>query len=268
MADTWKPPQYAHNSDVDQDESNESDSERSPEPDTKPVVDPWNDPEDDDDDDDDDSPRKAPTSSPDYLGTEKPRENKKRGASAAWDALGDEDGDTTDDDIPPGVSVGGMETKNASGGIKHEPSIDVPDASRNGHSESKEPLRKRQRLSQERDVKPETNLTTIFKSAASGASPRPAIETHVQPLPPPTYVPPGPPPPGATRNPMDRYPPHVPVPGLVMKSFFGITPRDEFVRIIGEWLLQVCRGQRGIEVGRLFFFRFSVMTELIGPAAD
>lgn len=47
---------------------------------------------------------------------------------------------------------------------------------------------------------------------------------------------------------MDRYPPHVPMPGLLMKSFFGITPRDEFVRIIGEWLLQVCRGQRGIEV--------------------
>jgi hypothetical protein len=253
MADTYAAPQYAHNSDVEQDASDESDYEHSPEPDMKPVVDPWNDPEDDDDEDDEDeSPQKRATSSPDYLGTEKPQESKKRGASAAWDALGDDDGDTTDDDIPPGVSVGGRETKSSSA-VKREPSNDIPDARRNGHIESEEPLRKRQRTSQDpTDVKPEPSATTIFKSA-TGASPRPPAETHAQQLPPQTYVPPGPHHPG-TRNPMDRYPPHVPMPGLLMKSFFGITPRDEFVRIIGEWLLQVCRGQRGIEVRWSFLF--------------
>jgi hypothetical protein len=39
------------------------------------------------------------------------------------------------------------------------------------------------------------------------------------------------------------------MPGLLMKSFFGITPRDEISQVIGQWLLHVCRGLQNVEVG-------------------
>lgn len=245
MADNLDAPQYAPNSDVEdpQDPSSESDDERSPHPDVKPVVDPWN-----DDESDSDSPARKASSSPDYLGAANP-EAKRATSTAAWDALGEE-GDTTDDDLPPGISVGGRETK---GSVKREVSAGGEDG-RNGHHAADEPARKRQRTTEPNAAEP--GATSIFKSAPA-PSPRPV--THDAPsAQPPTYT--APPPPPTARNPMDRYPPHVPMPGLVMKSFFGITPRDEFVRIIGEWLLQVCRGQRGIEVGSLWF--------VVGSGAD
>ena len=42
--------------------------------------------------------------------------------------------------------------------------------------------------------------------------------------------------------------PHHPMPGLLMKSFFGITPRDEISQVVGQWLLEVCRGLQNVEV--------------------
>ncbi len=42
--------------------------------------------------------------------------------------------------------------------------------------------------------------------------------------------------------------PHHPLPGLRMKSFFGIQPVDEISDVIGKWLLQVCYGLSNVEV--------------------
>jgi len=42
--------------------------------------------------------------------------------------------------------------------------------------------------------------------------------------------------------------PHHPMPGLLMKSFFGITPRDEISQVVGQWLLEVCRGLQNVEI--------------------
>lgn len=39
---------------------------------------------------------------------------------------------------------------------------------------------------------------------------------------------------------MNGAPAHHPYPGLIMPSFFGIAPMDEFARMIGTWLVEIC----------------------------
>lgn len=261
MSDPWKSPKYAPNSDAEeavQEDSDSTDYEGSPPPAPKEVVDPWNDPEDDDEDDDD-SPRREP--SPDYLGADRSSDSKKRSASAAWDALNDDDDDETDDDIPPGVSVGGRETKDSNGVVSH-PSTIVPkeeasDPNRNNHHhDSEEPERKRQRLS-EADGSGDQTRNEIIKTEQETHH-RPTthpstLEQAMYPMhAPPQSRPTAPPGNPGSRGQHARHPAHHPMPGLMMPSFFGITPRDEFVRIIGEWLLRVCHGCQGkIEVSVL-----------------
>lgn len=266
MSELWKSPKYAPNSDVEPDMGADSEDDSSPYgtpgPEPQPDADPWNDP-DDDDDDDDDEVAQLKELSPDYLGTEKTHENRKQGSSAAWDALGDDDDDDdeTDDDIPVGISVGGRETKKTVGnGV--EPSPVGPDGNGTNHDDNgqgedpEETSRKRQHESEDAQNKRQRlGVVDGASTRMNGRTPddsQPSYPASANPTPGPQQAPPsGPPASAVGRNQHNQRPPHHPMPGLIMPSFFGITPRDDFVRIIGEWLLRVCAGRPGIEVSSI-----------------
>jgi hypothetical protein len=57
---------------------------------------------------------------------------------------------------------------------------------------------------------------------------------------------------GSQQPPPPHMKPHHPLPGLRMKSFFGIQPVDEISDVIGRWLLQVCYGLSNVEVGGIW----------------
>lgn len=265
MTDAWKSPKYAPNSDIEadnQEESESSDFEASPKGEVKGTADPWNDPEDDDDDDDDDDTFLRNNASPDYLNSNRANDNGQPKGNGAWDALHSDDEDEDEDDIPAGLTVGGRETKdssrNQSTGPYSTSNGGTADLGRSEHEDAEGPQRKKQRTSNDDGSGLEqrglpSNGTTNQSSE---------LESHrAAPLPPkPTYTVPGSQAPpqrgnipsnqsvGRVHPSRHAPPPHHPAPGLVMPSFFGITPRDEFVRIIGEWLLRVCHGLQGVEV--------------------
>ncbi|KAJ9104515.1 hypothetical protein QFC21_002011 [Naganishia friedmannii] len=264
MTDSWKSPKYAPNSDIEADnkeDSESSDFEASPKAEVKGAADPWNDPEDDDDDDDDedDDTFLRDNASPDYLNTTKTNENGPSKGNGAWDALHSDDDDEDDDDIPAGLTVGGRESKNSSRnqstGPYGTPNGGTADMGRSDPEEAEEPQRKRQRTSHEEAPAPEQreqpNGTANQKSESESnrAAPIPSKPAYPVPGPQPPQRSSIPPNQSMGRSSQSRHAPapYHPTPGLLMSSFFGITPRDEFVRIIGEWLLRVCHGLQGVE---------------------
>lgn len=245
----WQSPKYAPNSDVEpdtvttrtpSDDDDVTSGYGTPAQEAQPSADPWNDP-DDEEEEDGDPVAGLKELSPDYLGMERPGGEGRKQGSAAWDALGDDD-DETDDEIPAGITIGGRETKNAAGtdgglvdGAVNGFGQDHDEASRKRQRESEDAQNKRQRL-ENGTGQPSDDQTPDNPQPNHPASANPPTSS----LPANTSL-------SRTQQSHNR-PPHHPMPGLIMPSFFGITPRDDFVRIIGEWLLRVCAGRPGIEV--------------------
>jgi hypothetical protein len=269
MTDSWKSPTYAPNSDVEvdtKDDSESSDFAASPKVEAKGVSDPWNDPEDDDDDDDDDEGDNAflrDNASPDYLNSSKTNGNGQPKGNGAWDALHSDDEDEDEDDIPAGLTVGGRETKNASrnqsAGPYGTPNGGTADMGRSDPEDAEGPQRKKQRTNNEDGLGLEERAEQLNghvnqRSESESQRSAPVPPKPAYPLPGAQAQQRGSMPPnqgiGRAHQPRHTSAPHHPTPGLLMSSFFGITPRDEFVRIIGEWLLRVCHGLQGVEVSR------------------
>ncbi|KAJ9111451.1 hypothetical protein QFC19_001220 [Naganishia cerealis] len=272
MTDSWKSPKYAPNSDIEPDlkeDSDSSDYETPIEPQVKAASDPWNDPEDDDEEEEDDSFMRNNTS-PDYLSSTKTNDNGQLKGNGAWDALHSEDEDTEEDDIPAGLTVRGREIKDLSRNQSTGPNVtangEATDMGHIDHESSEEPQRKRQRTDNADELMPEQAVANTNQRSESENNR--AVPHNIPPRP--SYPALNPtsgshaPPKGHMSSTQamgrvhpSRQAPHHPTPGLIMSSFFGITPRDEFVRIIGEWLLKVCHGLAGVEIE----FKFGTLVD-------